>query len=102
MIIQVRIAASRARRDDFVRPPAHMNIQARMTFRLMGPHSRLKERHRERKEKERRERAKRPEVEEGKNRSWSTQPVFTVSLIGVGVCRCVRTCIMNSQRCFSK
>jgi hypothetical protein len=73
VIIQVRIAASRARRDDFVRPPAHMNVQG------MGPHSRLKERHGKRKESERRERAKRPEVGEGKNRSWSTQPVFTVS-----------------------
>jgi hypothetical protein len=62
VIIHMRMVASRARRDD-VKPPANMNIQGGMTIRLMGPRSRLKERHEERKGKERRERARRPDVE---------------------------------------
>lgn len=53
VIIQVRLAASRARRGGVgVRPTANMNIQGGMTFRLTGLRSRLNERHEERKGKE--------------------------------------------------
>jgi hypothetical protein len=54
VIIHVRFAHSRTRRV-IVRPTANMNIQGGMTFRLTGPHSRLKERHEETRGKERRE-----------------------------------------------
>jgi len=78
VIIQVRIAASRARRRDDVRPTANVNmIRGGLTFRLKGPHSRLNETHEERRGYEKKERARGPEVEGEKNRSWSTQPVFT-------------------------
>jgi len=64
VIIHVLMGDSRARRGGGgVRPPANVNIQGGMTFRLVGPHSRPKERHEEKKGKERRERARRPEVE---------------------------------------
>jgi len=59
VIIQMRVAASRARRGDVVWPTAK-NVQG---VHLTGPRSRLKERHEEKKGKERRERARRPEVE---------------------------------------
>jgi len=66
VIIQMRIAASRARRGDGVRRTAKMNIQGGgMTIRvMMGPRSRQNERHGEKRGgKERRERARRPEIE---------------------------------------
>jgi hypothetical protein len=47
VIEKVLIVSSRAGRDGRVRLTA--NIQGGMTLRLMGPHSRLKERHEERK-----------------------------------------------------
>jgi hypothetical protein len=62
IIIQVRLAASRARRRVGVGRTANMNIQGGMTFRLMGLRSRLNERHGG-KEKEKSETARRPEVE---------------------------------------
>jgi hypothetical protein len=60
VIIHVRMAVSRTRRGaNALRPMAA--IQGGMTRRLMGPHSRLKERH-----EERREGARGPEVEGGR------------------------------------
>ena len=47
MVVELVMVSSRARRDDRVRPVG--NIQGGMTLRLMGPHSRPKERHEERK-----------------------------------------------------
>ena len=64
VIIQMRIAASRARRGVVVRRTAKKNIQGGMTIRLKGPRSRQNERHEERKGKEKekkRERARWPE-----------------------------------------
>jgi len=55
LLIQVRIAVSRARRVD----GRFTNIQSEMTFHLMGPRSRLKERHEERKGKGQKARGRR-------------------------------------------
>lgn len=92
IIIHVRIAASRARRV-LVRPTANMNIQGGMKFRLKGPHSRLKERHegKERKKNERGQKARR------RKKGTAAGPLarFHVWGIGVDVCGCVRTCIVN-------
>ena len=75
MIEKVLIVSSRAGRDGRVRLTT--NIQGGMTLRLMGPHSRLKESHEERKGKE--SGAKGPETEGGKEEPHccTAQPIFT-------------------------
>jgi len=67
------VVPSRAGRDGRVRPTA--NIQGGMTLRLLGPHSRLKESHEERKG----ERPEGQKLKEGKRKPHccSAQPVFT-------------------------
>jgi len=77
VIIHVRIVASRARRDDVRRPTTNMNIQGGMTFRLMSPHSRLKERHEGKEKEKERERARRARGRKKKNRSWSQLSLFS-------------------------
>lgn len=61
VIIQMRVAASRARRGVVVRRTAKKNIQGGMTIRLKGPRSRQNERHEERKGKEKEKRERGPD-----------------------------------------
>jgi hypothetical protein len=96
VIIQAKTARSRTGRGDLVRPVAKAIIQGGMTLRLMGPHSRLKERH----EGKRGGEARGPRMKRGEGpHSWSAQPVFNTSC--VGVCVWVKACIMNNTGCFS-
>jgi hypothetical protein len=98
IIIQVRLAASRARRGVGVGTTANMNIQGGMTFRLMGLRSRLDERHGEGKgkEKERSETARRPEVEREEPQLVHSAR-FHVWRIGVVVCLWVREDLHSEQ-----
>ena len=72
VIIQMRFAASRARRGNVVRPTPNMNIQGGMTDRLIGPRSRPKKRHDEKKGKERKERRERARGPRGRKRRNAT------------------------------
>lgn len=72
IIHMMRIAASRARRGHDVRCTAKMNIQGGMTVRLMGLHSRLKERHEGKEGKERKKKRKEREGQKARGRKRRT------------------------------
>ena len=93
MIEKVLIVSSRAGRDGRVRLTT--NIQGGMTLRLMGPHSRLKESHEERKGKENGPRGQK--LKEGKrNRTVALLSPFSRLVNGCG-CMCVREDLHNEQ-----